>query len=219
MDRVKRIWYLLPMRAAKVQASLRIRAVSPEPPLLAHTSSESRGTFRQKARSLAPLNGWTCAVKVCHDGMLEDTNCRGSYYTPPLIEPCHENIRIFNGREVWIENSVKRVKPRDAEQLFRVNNHYYRFFFLHTLLSTIAFRLEYVLFYQFYAKTTTFFDQEMFGLALLLYVWPNLTSKSSYGRHARESSCTPSCKTTFPSPGCVHGNSGLVCKKTCLSHM
>ena len=73
-DRVKRIWYLSPMRAAKVQASLRIRAVSPEPPLLAHTSSESRGTFRQKARSLAPLNGCACAVKICHDGMLEDTN-------------------------------------------------------------------------------------------------------------------------------------------------
>ena len=62
------------MRAAKVQASLRIRAVSPEPPLLAHTSSESRGTFRQKARSLAPLNGWACAVEICHDGMLVDTN-------------------------------------------------------------------------------------------------------------------------------------------------
>ena len=74
MDRVKRIWYLSPMRAAKIQASLRIRAVSPEPPLLAHTSSESRGTFRQKTRSLAPLNGWACAVKICHDGMLEDTN-------------------------------------------------------------------------------------------------------------------------------------------------
>ena len=74
VDRVKRIWYLSPMRAAKVQASLRIRAVSPEPPLLAHTSKESRGTFRQKARSLAFLNGWTCAVKICHDGMLEDTN-------------------------------------------------------------------------------------------------------------------------------------------------
>ena len=44
-----------------------IRAVSPEPPLLAHTSIESRG-------SLAPLNGWACAVKSCHDGMLEDTN-------------------------------------------------------------------------------------------------------------------------------------------------
>ena len=31
LDRVKRIWYLSPMQAAKVQASLRIRAVSPEP--------------------------------------------------------------------------------------------------------------------------------------------------------------------------------------------
>ena len=72
--RAKRIWYLSPMRAAKVQASRRIRAVSPEPPLLAHTSSESRGTFKRKARSLAPLNGWACAVKICHGGMLEDTN-------------------------------------------------------------------------------------------------------------------------------------------------
>ena len=74
MDRVKRIWYLSHMRAAKVQASLRIRAVSPEPQLLVHTSNESRGTFRQKARSLASLNGWACAVKICHDGMLEDTD-------------------------------------------------------------------------------------------------------------------------------------------------
>ena len=41
--------------------------VSPEPPLLAHTSSESRGT-------LAPLNGWACAVRIRHDGMLKDTN-------------------------------------------------------------------------------------------------------------------------------------------------
>ena len=31
--------------------------------LIAYASSESRGTFRQKARSLAPLNGWSCAVK------------------------------------------------------------------------------------------------------------------------------------------------------------
>ena len=62
------------MRAAKVQASLRIRAVSPELSLLGHTSSESSGTFRQKARSLAQLNGWACAVEICHDGMLEDIN-------------------------------------------------------------------------------------------------------------------------------------------------
>ena len=74
MDRVKRIWYLSHMGAAKVQASLHIRTVSPEPLLLAHTSNESRGTFKQKARSLAPLNGWACSVKICHDRMLEDTN-------------------------------------------------------------------------------------------------------------------------------------------------
>ena len=85
-DRVKRIWYLSPMRAAKVQASLRIRAVSPEPSLLAHTSSESRGTFRQKARSLAPLNGWACAVKICHDGMLEDTNSLDGAHKIPGIK-------------------------------------------------------------------------------------------------------------------------------------
>ena len=63
LGRIKRIWYLSPMRAAKVQAILRIPTVSPEPPLLAHTSSKSRGTFRQKARSLAPLNGWACTIK------------------------------------------------------------------------------------------------------------------------------------------------------------
>ena len=85
MGRAKRIWYLSPMRAAKVQASLRIRAVSPEPSLLAHISSESRGTFRQKARSLAPLNGWACAVKTCHDGMLEDTNSLDSAHIVKLI--------------------------------------------------------------------------------------------------------------------------------------
>ena len=63
MDRVKRIWYLSPMRAAKIQASLRIRAVSPEPPLLAHTSSESRGTFRQKGRdSSSGRASASCAV-------------------------------------------------------------------------------------------------------------------------------------------------------------
>ena len=91
------------MRVAKVQASLRIRAVSPEPSLLAHTSSESRGTFRQKARSLAPLNGWACVVKVCHDGMLEDTNSLdGAHFAlkmvlntlhhSVLVQACHHEV-------------------------------------------------------------------------------------------------------------------------------
>ena len=93
MDRVKRIWHLSPMRAAKVQASLCIRAVSPEPLLLAHTSSESRGAFRQKARSLAPLNGWACADKICHDGMLEDPN---SLDAPHMITIINIATAAFN---------------------------------------------------------------------------------------------------------------------------
>ena len=70
MDRVKRIWYL-------------------SPSLLAHTSSESRGTFRQKARSLAFLNGWACAVKICHDGMLEDTNSLDGAHILMMVHTVH----------------------------------------------------------------------------------------------------------------------------------
>ena len=109
MDRVKRIWYLSPTRAAKVQASLRIRAVSPEPSLLAHTSSESRGTFRQKARSLAPLNGWACAVKICHDGMLEDTNSLdGAHMLCSLIRSCQSRLK----NESKFLNFVRLVNTR-----------------------------------------------------------------------------------------------------------
>ena len=105
MDRVKRIWYLSPMRAAKVQASLRIRAVSPEPSLLAHTSTESRGTFRQKTRSLAPLNGWACAVEICHDGMLEDTNSLDGAHNIPGHNTLFAYF-LHSGRK---KNVIKRV--------------------------------------------------------------------------------------------------------------
>ena len=73
------------------------RAVSPEPPLLAHISSESRGTFGQKARSLAPLNGWACAVKICHDGMLEDTNSLdGAQMNLDARIFCHNIAKVIN---------------------------------------------------------------------------------------------------------------------------
>ena len=92
---------------------------------------------------------------------------------------CRQNIRIFNGCEMQIENSVTRVTVRHheacqvrAEQLsqvtefsMRTSQPLYGFFFLHTLPLTIAFRLEVVLFYQFYPEihVTTFFSQEMFS--------------------------------------------------------
>ena len=76
MDRVKRIWYL-------------------SPSLLAHTSSESRGTVRQNARSLAQLNGWACAVVICHDGMLEDTNSLDGAHMIFVSFICAISSRLF----------------------------------------------------------------------------------------------------------------------------
>ena len=106
------------MRAAKVQASLRIRAVSPEPSLLAHISNESRGTFRQKARSLAPLNGWACAVEICHDGMLEDTNsldgahmCTIEYINMDLRLICFVSVLCFRTPVVSTTNCFKEAVP------------------------------------------------------------------------------------------------------------
>ena len=123
--------------------------------------------------------------------------------------------------------SASRGLLSDAEQLpewrnfrFAPKNHY-GFFFLHTFTSTIASRHEYVLFYQFYTKITTFFYQERFCTAPLLDV-----DVETFGRNWHENdvkiviltSCTrvvlhPSCKTTFPSHGRVRGNPGRVCKK------
>ena len=68
MGRAKRIWYLSPMRAAaKVQARLRGCAGS-------------------------PVNGWACAVKICHDGMLEDTNSLDGAHVLFLATP----VMVYN---------------------------------------------------------------------------------------------------------------------------
>ena len=84
------------LAASSEFGTYRIRAVSPEPSLLAHTSSESRGVFRQKARSLAPLNGWACAVKICHDGMLEDTNSLdGAHFIFLFNLHCMRSVTLF----------------------------------------------------------------------------------------------------------------------------
>ena len=125
MDRVKRIWYLSPMRAAKVQASLRIRAVSPELSLLAYTSSESRGTFRQKARSQAPLNGWAYAVKICHDGMLEDTNSLdGAHMLWIFIRIASGKPAIAMPHHSWewhlVFNALRTIIQKFSPQIFHL---------------------------------------------------------------------------------------------------
>ena len=128
------------MRAAKVQASLRIRAVSPEPSLLAHTSSESRGTFRQKARSPAPLNGWACAVKICHDGMLEDTNSLdGAQLTTALLESAGES----GHRCCFMTNLHERMLPdmrieSASDRATAPCNMWLTWLLNHTSLSTLS---------------------------------------------------------------------------------
>ena len=127
LGRIKRIWYLSPMRAAKVQASLRIRTVSPEPSLLAHTSSESRGTFRQKARSIAPLNGWACAVKVCHDGMLEDTNSLdGAQLTLIHVIPSCCIVMYYKARKVC-KKCIKKGQTLEVFSLAIPKGFYLQF--------------------------------------------------------------------------------------------
>ena len=127
--------------------------------------------------------------------------------------------------------SASRGLPSDADQLpewrnfqFAPKNHY-GVFSLHTLPSTIGFRLEYVLFCQFFAKITTFSDQDKFGLAPLWYVVCETFGENWRANDAKIvilTSCTrvvlhPSYKTTFPSPGRVHGNPGRVCNKGVVS--
>ena len=119
-----------------------------------------------------------------------------------------------------IKNCVTRVtvrhhscEPRDAEQLpewrnfqFASKNHY-GFIFLHTLLSKIVFKTFHMRYcinitwtiYMIGSVSIYDVDVETFGGK-----WrQNLTSCTRLVLH-------PSCKTTFPSLGRVHGNSGRV---------
>ena len=58
-----RLRYLSHKRPAKAQASLRVRAISPEPSLFAHMKYGSRGRVRPKIRHLAPVDGCACAFE------------------------------------------------------------------------------------------------------------------------------------------------------------
>ena len=123
------------------------------------------------------------------------------------------SIRIFNVCEMRIENSATRVTARHREGCrvmsnsypkwwnfqFAPNNHY-GFFFLHTLPSTIAFRLEYVLIYQFYTEMTTVFNR--FGSYLRCWRWNVLRKITSNVTIDVLTSCTS--RLTRPPPPPPH---------------
>ena len=108
---------------------------------------------------------------------------------------------------------------------FATNSHY-GFFFLHTRLSSTAFKLKCELFCQYYAKISRFWSRKVrFGFYLRRWhreVWRKMTSKTyavtSKLASWRQNVLTrvvlyPQCKKTFHSPGRVHRNSGRVYKK------
>ena len=72
MSQHMRLWYLSHRRPAKAQASLRIRAVSPEPSLFAHTKYGSRQTVRPKIRHLPH---WIAAHARLKNEFTEDEKC------------------------------------------------------------------------------------------------------------------------------------------------
>ena len=63
MSHLMRLWYLSHKRPGKAQASLPIRAVSPEPSLFAYIKYESERRVRPNIRHLAPLEGCACAFE------------------------------------------------------------------------------------------------------------------------------------------------------------
>ena len=122
-------------------------------------------------------------------------------------------IRIFNSYEVRIENFVMRVTvwyhearyvmPNSYPEWLNFHftpNHHYWFFFLHTLSLTNVFKLEYALFYQFYAKMGTFFIKK----CSLIYDVLTSCMRSSY---------TPWYKTEISRTGKNCGKPCQVCKK------
>ena len=85
--------------------------------LIAFASREGSG---QKARSLAPLNGWACAVKICHDGMLEDTNSLDGAHILPASEevyPYHADAGAVMPRYAM------PIEPRETNLCLRAFRH------------------------------------------------------------------------------------------------
>ena len=84
-----RLWYLSHRRPEKAQASLRIRAVSPEPSLFAYIQYGSRRRVRPKIKHLALLDG--CACARLKDEFTRDEKCHNlmswlEHYFPVLWE-------------------------------------------------------------------------------------------------------------------------------------
>ena len=138
------------------------------PPYLFHWQSSRLGKNWTSPRETTWPSASTCSPSVVwtYENTVGRNQVFRSLYGPLTTLPRQRHIRIFNGCEVRIENSVmtETIRLHEASLLmpnsylewrnfqFAPNNHW--FFFLHTLSSTIEFKFKYAL---FYAKMCTFF--------------------------------------------------------------
>ena len=148
-------------------------AVLPEPSLFKHMKYGGWRKVRPKIRHLAPLDGCTCVWRTS----LQRTKSAiitwdGSififFFFFCITDLFTGIIRIFNSCAVLIENTVTRVTVRHHKACWTVipsdricSSH--RTTILDSFSGMLTFRLEFVLFYQFYAEIITFFDQETFS--------------------------------------------------------
>ena len=97
-----RLWYLSNRRPANAQASLRIRAVSPEPSLFAHIKYGRRRRVRPKIRHLAPMDGCACAFE-------EDEKCHKSHELAQIIES------ILTILHIAANGTINGTNPEEKE--------------------------------------------------------------------------------------------------------
>ena len=82
-----RLWYLSHRRPAKAQASLPIRAVSPEPSLFAHIKYGSRRRVRPKIRHLAPTG--SLGMRVWRRSLRRTKSTINSWDGNVSVSPSH----------------------------------------------------------------------------------------------------------------------------------
>ena len=112
---------LLHRRPAKAQASLRIRAVSPEPPLFAYIKYGSRRRFRPKINHVSPLDGCPCAFE---EWVYGGQKIPYSYAHVASIAKhrLHSNYMHFTIRWCHITNTPSNVL-RGNKKLCKWNSH------------------------------------------------------------------------------------------------
>ena len=119
MDLVKRIWYLSPMRAAKVQASLHI-AQSRQNLHCSLIQAVSQEEPSDRKPDPWPLNGWACAVKTLswRNARRHKFAWRGSYHPCSILGQVMQNCVLCHMQTTKMQISLYICAIWSASLLF-----------------------------------------------------------------------------------------------------